>query len=113
MFDDMDVCYGCMHRFAQEPGAQAVKQLSGEEERQVDSRSEPGAAEGEGVAGDVPRLPNPQVMEVPAVSVCAVAPGSIDQVRRPADPASASDQDALVLKIEIPRTCRGISVAYE
>lgn len=195
-FDDMTVCYGCMHRFTVQPGEQAwsfrsqqatlgqTADQGGASEASLDgmgavssalpatveealsncdSKSEgapAGPVTAKGVsAGPVPtegpatfgakastesleqggalgaptsedaaqrpvvpeRREKPlrfgyadegqQVMTVPALTVCN--PASRGGAAALPEGGAGAEEDIMVLKIRIPRECRGISVAYE
>lgn len=146
-FDDMEVCYGCLHRFAQELGSEALEMMGDQapltepkpegfpvvfgRSEEVKEREFSQADGAEKVAtasgGEAPSArtgveqPRQSVMTVPAVTVCGAAfGGRPDQNDLPAQQGEGegredceAEVDRLVLRIEMPRHVRGISIAYE
>lgn len=146
-FDDMEVCYGCLHRFAQEPGSEALEMMgdqapltepkpegfpvvfgrSGEAKERGVSQADGAdkaatASDGKASCGRVGAEQHRRsVMTVPAVTVCGAAfGGRPDQNDLPVQQGEGegredceAETDRLVLRIEMPRTCRSISIAYE
>lgn len=100
-FDDMEVCYGCLHRFAKKPGAEAahearqevVRKEDREEQLRTDSKPERFPVVF-GRAGE-------ELLDGREVS------------RERAEESCSFEQDFLVLRIEMPRNVRGISITYE
>lgn len=111
-FDDMEVCFGCLHRFTEDDavdvavGASCQNESPGEAWESAE-RKHPSVVRGERPARRSAR----SSMVVPAVSVCN-DPSVLTRSEGEGDGSCEPRDGFMVLKIEIPQTCRGISVSY-
>lgn len=121
-FDDMEVCYGCLHRFGEEASAPGEKdarlrsnasaQMSHGKAPESDARGEGGAAacaQAPASAAPTDRLPVVQAQADAATMPIDVGTGG----RKQREPENQPVARNLILTIPVPEGATGVKVAVD